>query len=131
MRRHAVMCMAYDRVRVSESEGRKAVGSRLGNVSVYGQQSTGDVERRAREGDHHIYRIRTPITREHISLPSPAAYSFARRPLCPLVNFAAGGLVATSFWVLAHESGKHQAFSESKFMNDLVHSASVQFPFCL
>jgi omega-6 fatty acid desaturase (delta-12 desaturase) len=69
------------------------------------------------------------ITPEHISLPSPAAYSFARFALWSIYGFATG-LVATGLWVIAHECG-HQAFSESKFINNLVgwvlHSGSVQF----
>jgi hypothetical protein len=71
------------------------------------------------------------ITPEHISLPSPTAYSFARFALWSIYGFATG-LVATGLWVIAHECG-HQAFSESKFINNLVgwvlHSGSVQFPF--
>jgi len=71
------------------------------------------------------------ITPAHISLPSPAAYSFARFALWSLYGFATG-LVATGLWGIAHECG-HQAFSESKFINNLVgwvlHSGSVQFPF--
>ena len=72
------------------------------------------------------------ITPEHISLPSPAAYSLARFALWSVYGFATG-LVGTGLWVIAHECG-HQAFSESKSINNLVgwvlHSRSVQFPFC-
>ena len=58
------------------------------------------------------------ITPEYISLPSPAAYSFARFTLWSLYGFATG-LVATGLWVIAHECG-HQAYSDSKFINNLV-----------
>jgi omega-6 fatty acid desaturase / acyl-lipid omega-6 desaturase (Delta-12 desaturase) len=72
------------------------------------------------------------IAPEHISLPSPAAYSFARFALWSIYGFATG-LVATGLWVIAHECG-HQAFSESKSINNLVgwvlHSRSVLFLFC-
>ena len=72
------------------------------------------------------------ITPEYISLPSPAAYSFARFALWSIYGFATG-LVATGLWVIAHECG-HQAFSESKFINNLVgwvlHSGWEQFLFC-
>jgi omega-6 fatty acid desaturase (delta-12 desaturase) len=72
------------------------------------------------------------ITPEHISLPSPAAYSFSRFALWSIYGFATG-LVATGLWVIAHECG-HQAFSESKFINNLVgwvlHSGSVQISLC-
>ncbi|KAI0247144.1 fatty acid desaturase-domain-containing protein [Lactifluus subvellereus] len=69
-----------------------------------------------------IYKVTTYIepllTPEHISLPSPALYALARFALWSLYGFATG-LVATGLWVLAHECG-HQAFSESKFLNNLV-----------
>lgn len=58
------------------------------------------------------------ITPEHISLPSPYLYSFARFALWALYAFAAG-LVMTGLWVVAHECG-HQAFSESKNINNTV-----------
>jgi len=62
--------------------------------------------------------LETILTPEHISLPSPAFYSFARFALWSLYGFATG-LVATGLWVVAHECG-HQAFSESKLINNLV-----------
>jgi len=71
------------------------------------------------------------ITPEHISLPSPVAYSFARFALWSLYGFATG-LIGTGLWDVGHECG-HQAFSESKFINNLVgwilHTGSVQFRF--
>ena len=80
-----------------------------------------------------IYKVTTYIepllTPEHISLPYPILYSFACFALWSVYGFATG-LVATGLWVVAHECG-HQAFSESKFINNLVgwvlHSGSVQF----
>jgi len=67
------------------------------------------------------------LTPERISLPSPVLYSFSRFALWSLYGFATG-LVATGLWVIAHECG-HQAFSESKLINNLVgwvlHSGSV------
>ena len=67
------------------------------------------------------------INPQSISLPHPAAYSFARFALWSLYGFWAG-LFATGLWVIAHECG-HQAFSESKFVNNAVgwvlHSAYV------
>jgi omega-6 fatty acid desaturase (delta-12 desaturase) len=72
------------------------------------------------------------LTPEHISIPSPALYSFARFALWSLYGFAAG-LVGTGLWIIAHECG-HQAYSESKFVNNLVgwvlHSRLV-LCFCL
>jgi omega-6 fatty acid desaturase / acyl-lipid omega-6 desaturase (Delta-12 desaturase) len=69
----------------------------------------------------------TFITPEQISFPSPYLYSFARFALWSLYAFA-NGLVMTGVWVCAHECG-HQAFSESKFVNNAVgwilHSACV------
>ncbi|KAG5341635.1 Delta(12) fatty acid desaturase [Termitomyces sp. T112] len=53
-----------------------------------------------------------------ISLPHPFLYSFARFALWSLYGFATG-LFATGLWVVAHECG-HQAFSESKFINNTV-----------
>jgi len=71
------------------------------------------------------------LTPEHISLPSPTYYTLARFVLWSLYGFATG-LVSTGLWVIAHECG-HQAFSESKFINNLVgwvlHSGSVLFLF--
>nr|ACJ26016.1 delta-12 desaturase [Phanerodontia chrysosporium]ACL13289.1 oleoyl phosphatidylcholine desaturase [Phanerodontia chrysosporium] len=58
------------------------------------------------------------VTPEHISLPSPYLYSFARFAIWSLYAFA-NGLVMTGLWVVAHECG-HQAFSESKFINNTV-----------
>ncbi|EIN12843.1 delta-12 fatty acid desaturase [Punctularia strigosozonata HHB-11173 SS5] len=58
------------------------------------------------------------IAPEHISLPSPYLYLLARVALWAVYGFAAG-LVGTGLWVIAHECG-HQAFSESKFINNTV-----------
>jgi len=58
------------------------------------------------------------ITPENIILPNPYLYTFARFALWSLYAFATG-LVATGIWVCAHECG-HQAFSESKVINDAV-----------
>ncbi|KAH8998685.1 delta-12 fatty acid desaturase [Lactarius akahatsu] len=58
------------------------------------------------------------LTPAHLSLPAPVLYSFARFTLWSLYGLATG-LVATGLWVIAHECG-HQAFSESKFINNLV-----------
>ncbi|THG95380.1 hypothetical protein EW026_g6264 [Hermanssonia centrifuga] len=58
------------------------------------------------------------ITPEQISLPSPYLYSAVRFALWSLYAFGAG-LVMTGLWVIAHECG-HQAFSESKFINNAV-----------
>jgi hypothetical protein len=69
------------------------------------------------------------ITPEQLNLPHPFWYSFARFALWSLYGFWAG-LFATGLWVIAHECG-HQAFSESKFINNSVgwvlHSACVYF----
>jgi len=54
----------------------------------------------------------------HISFPYPVMYSIARFALWSAYGFSAG-LVATGLWVIAHECG-HQAFSESKFINNTV-----------
>ncbi|KAI0051092.1 hypothetical protein FA95DRAFT_1535184 [Auriscalpium vulgare] len=62
--------------------------------------------------------LETLITPEHISLPSPFWYAFASWSLWTFYGFATG-LVATGLWVIAHECG-HQAFSESKFINNFV-----------
>ncbi|KAI0304510.1 fatty acid desaturase-domain-containing protein [Multifurca ochricompacta] len=62
--------------------------------------------------------IESLLTPEHLSLPHPFLYSFAWFVLWSLYAFATG-LVATGLWVIAHECG-HQAFSESKFINNLV-----------
>ena len=67
------------------------------------------------------------ITPEAISLPHPVLYPVARLSLWSLYGFWTG-LFATGLWVVAHECG-HQAFSESKFINNSVgwvlHSAFV------
>ncbi|CCM04940.1 uncharacterized protein FIBRA_07137 [Fibroporia radiculosa] len=69
-----------------------------------------------------IYKLTTfadaRISPEHIVLPSPYLYSFARVVLWSLYGFA-NGLIATGVWVIAHECG-HQAFSESKTLNNAV-----------
>lgn len=62
--------------------------------------------------------VDTLITPEQLSLPSPYLYSAARFALWALYAFA-NGLVMTGLWVCAHECG-HQAFSESKFVNNAV-----------
>jgi len=53
-----------------------------------------------------------------IQLPYPILYGVGRFALWSLYTFAAG-LVMTGLWVIAHECG-HQAFAESKFVNNLV-----------
>ncbi|KAI0789816.1 fatty acid desaturase-domain-containing protein [Abortiporus biennis] len=58
------------------------------------------------------------LTPEFISLPNPYLYTAASFALWTLYGFATG-LVATGLWVIAHECG-HQAFSESKFLNNFV-----------
>ncbi|KAN0087688.1 Fatty acid desaturase domain containing protein [Tylopilus felleus] len=58
------------------------------------------------------------ITPETIKLPLPVLYPIARFSLWSLYGFWAG-LFATGLWVVAHECG-HQAFSESKFINNTV-----------
>ncbi|EPQ54534.1 delta-12 fatty acid desaturase protein [Gloeophyllum trabeum ATCC 11539] len=58
------------------------------------------------------------ISPEQLSLPHPSLYTLARFAVWTLYGFAAG-LVMTGLWVIAHECG-HQAFSESKFLNNLV-----------
>lgn len=67
------------------------------------------------------------ITPEVINLPHPILYPVARVSLWSLYGFWTG-LFATGLWVVAHECG-HQAFSESKFINNSVgwvlHSAYV------
>ncbi|KAF8272230.1 fatty acid desaturase-domain-containing protein [Lactarius quietus] len=69
-----------------------------------------------------IYKTTTTIepllTPAYLSLPAPFLYSFASFALWSLYGFTTG-LVATGLWVIAHECG-HQAFSESKFINNLV-----------
>jgi len=53
-----------------------------------------------------------------IELPYPILYGLGRFAVWALYTLAAG-LVMTGLWVIAHECG-HQAFSESKFLNNLV-----------
>ncbi|KAG5642154.1 hypothetical protein DXG03_003558 [Asterophora parasitica] len=53
-----------------------------------------------------------------VALPHPSLYPFARFALWSLYSFFTG-LFATGLWVVAHECG-HQAFSESKFINNTV-----------
>lgn len=69
-----------------------------------------------------IYKATTYIEQfispEYISLPHPALYSVLYYSLWALYAFSAG-LPATGLWVVAHECG-HQAFSESKFINNSV-----------
>lgn len=55
---------------------------------------------------------------ESIQLPYPILYVIGRFAIWTFYTFAAG-LVMTGLWVIAHECG-HQAFSESKFLNNLV-----------
>ena len=62
--------------------------------------------------------VDTLISPESLSLPSPYLYTLARFSLWALYAFA-NGLVMTGLWVVAHECG-HQAFSESKFINNAV-----------
>jgi omega-6 fatty acid desaturase (delta-12 desaturase) len=58
------------------------------------------------------------ITPEVLGLPSPLLYTAARVSLWAVYGFIAG-LWGTGLWVIAHECG-HQAFSESKFINNAV-----------
>ncbi|KAF9236474.1 fatty acid desaturase-domain-containing protein [Melanogaster broomeanus] len=58
------------------------------------------------------------INPELLSLPHPVLYPMARVSLWSLYGFWSG-LFATGLWVIAHECG-HQAFSESKFINNTV-----------
>lgn len=58
------------------------------------------------------------VAPEYLSLPSPYLYTLAHVAIWALYGFA-NGLVMTGLWVLAHECG-HQAFSESKFINNAV-----------
>ncbi|KAH7884987.1 fatty acid desaturase-domain-containing protein [Phlebopus sp. FC_14] len=60
----------------------------------------------------------TFITPAAITLPHPILYPVARVSLWALYGFWSG-LFATGLWVVAHECG-HQAFSESKFINNSV-----------
>jgi omega-6 fatty acid desaturase (delta-12 desaturase) len=65
------------------------------------------------------------INTEHLSLPHPLLYSLAHLAIWSLYGFTTG-LFATGLWVIGHECG-HQAFSESKLINNsvgwVVHSA--------
>ncbi|TFK73560.1 delta-12 fatty acid desaturase protein [Pluteus cervinus] len=69
-----------------------------------------------------LYKITTfvdpLINPATLSLPHPLLYPFARVALWALYGFWAG-LFSTGLWVIAHECG-HQAFSESKFINNSV-----------
>jgi len=58
------------------------------------------------------------ITPRHLHLPNPYLYTAAHLALWALYGFVVG-LFATGLWVIAHECG-HQAFSESKFINNSV-----------
>lgn len=58
------------------------------------------------------------VSPEFIQLPHPWLYNFARFALWAFYTFFAG-LWMTGLWVVAHECG-HQAFSESKFVNNTV-----------
>jgi omega-6 fatty acid desaturase / acyl-lipid omega-6 desaturase (Delta-12 desaturase) len=55
---------------------------------------------------------------EFIQLPYPILYGVSRFAIWAFYTFAAG-LVMTGLWVIAHECG-HQAFSESKHVNNFV-----------
>ncbi|KAF5389311.1 hypothetical protein D9757_003495 [Collybiopsis confluens] len=69
-----------------------------------------------------IYNVATwadsLVKSEAISLPHPLLYPLARFAIWALYGFWTG-LFATGLWVVAHECG-HQAFSESKFINNSV-----------
>lgn len=69
-----------------------------------------------------VYKVATFadrfITPEYLDLPSPHLYTAAHVSLWALYAFVAG-LFGTGLWVIAHECG-HQAFSESKFINNAV-----------
>jgi len=58
------------------------------------------------------------ITPEVLKLPHPFIYCAAKFSIWAIYTFWAG-LVGTGLWIIAHECG-HQAFSESKFLNDAV-----------
>ena len=58
------------------------------------------------------------ITPEVLELPHPFLYSVLGFSLWAVYTFWAG-LVGTGLWIIAHECG-HQAFSESKFLNNAV-----------
>jgi len=58
------------------------------------------------------------IRPEALELPHPFLYCAAKFSLWAIYTFWAG-LVGTGLWIIAHECG-HQAFSESKFLNNTV-----------
>ena len=58
------------------------------------------------------------ITPDLLSLPHPSLYRVAGFAVWAIYTFWAG-LVGTGLWIIAHECG-HQAFSESKFLNNVV-----------
>ncbi|THG95379.1 hypothetical protein EW026_g6263 [Hermanssonia centrifuga] len=58
------------------------------------------------------------ITPEQISLPNAHLYSIGHFAVWALYSFFSG-LVMSGIWILAHECG-HQAFSESKVLNNTV-----------
>lgn len=58
------------------------------------------------------------IKPEILQLPHPFLYGTAKFSLWAIYSFWAG-LVGTGLWIIAHECG-HQAFSESKFLNNIV-----------
>ena len=65
------------------------------------------------------------ISPEFIQLPSPYLYQFGKFAVWAFYTFFTG-LWMTGLWVIGHECG-HQAFSESKLLNNavgwLIHSA--------
>lgn len=69
------------------------------------------------------------LTPNHLSLAYPFLYPLTRFSVWSLYGFFAG-LFGMGLWVIAHECG-HQAFSESKTLNDAVgwvlHSGCVEF----
>lgn len=68
------------------------------------------------------------IKPEILQLPHPSLHDAAKFSLWAIYSFWAG-LVGTGLWIIAHECG-HQAFSESKFLNNIVgwvlHSGWIQ-----
>ena len=60
----------------------------------------------------------TFVSPSYLDLSSPWQYAAVRFSLWALYAFAAG-LPMTGLWVCAHECG-HQAFSESKLVNNTV-----------
>lgn len=60
----------------------------------------------------------TLIAPATLALPHPLLYPAARFSLWALYGFGTG-LFATGLWVIGHECG-HQAFSESKLVNNTV-----------